>query len=147
MSSPGHLNLRTAGLLLIPPILWAGNAVVGRLVHESVPPITLNFLQPLAHAAAMSDGGPGSVWSVLCNASVADTDSVDKADTAPVPAAVKHECCLGLAQAASVIAPSAAYVALPPVTTALAPSLPVARGLAAAIRDGPTRPRGPPSLG
>ena len=45
MSSPGHLTLRTAGLLLIPPVLWAGNAVVGRLIHESVPPLTLNFLR------------------------------------------------------------------------------------------------------
>jgi drug/metabolite transporter (DMT)-like permease len=45
MSMPGHLSLRTAGLLLIPPVMWAGNAVVGRLVHELVPPITLNFLR------------------------------------------------------------------------------------------------------
>jgi drug/metabolite transporter (DMT)-like permease len=45
MSAPGHLTLRTAGLLLIPPVLWAGNAVVGRLVNESIPPITLNFLR------------------------------------------------------------------------------------------------------
>lgn len=39
------LNFRTALLLLVPPLLWAGNAVVGRLVHELVPPITLNFLR------------------------------------------------------------------------------------------------------
>jgi drug/metabolite transporter (DMT)-like permease len=39
------LNFRTAFLLLVPPLLWAGNAVVGRLVHELVPPITLNFLR------------------------------------------------------------------------------------------------------
>ena len=45
MSAPGHLTLRTAGLLLIPPVLWAGNAVVGRLVNESIPPITLNLLR------------------------------------------------------------------------------------------------------
>jgi drug/metabolite transporter (DMT)-like permease len=32
-------------LLTIPPLLWAGNAVVGRMVHEMVPPITLNFLR------------------------------------------------------------------------------------------------------
>lgn len=42
--TPG-LNFRTALLLLVPPLLWAGNAVVGRLVHELVPPITLNFLR------------------------------------------------------------------------------------------------------
>ena len=35
----------TAALLTIPPILWAGNAIVGRLVHEMVPPVTLNFFR------------------------------------------------------------------------------------------------------
>lgn len=39
------LNFRTAMLLIIPPLLWAGNAVVGRMVHALVPPITLNFLR------------------------------------------------------------------------------------------------------
>ncbi len=42
---PNGLNLRTALLLLVPPMLWAGNAVVGRLVSTLVPPITLNFLR------------------------------------------------------------------------------------------------------
>ncbi len=45
MSTAGHLTLRTAGLLVIPPVLWAGNAVVGRLVNESIPPLTLNFFR------------------------------------------------------------------------------------------------------
>ena len=35
----------TALLLVIPPLLWAGNAIVGRMVHTLVPPITLNFLR------------------------------------------------------------------------------------------------------
>jgi drug/metabolite transporter (DMT)-like permease len=36
----------TAALLLtLPPLLWAGNAVVGRLVSELVSPMTLNFLR------------------------------------------------------------------------------------------------------
>ncbi len=38
--SPG-----TALMLTVPPVLWAGNAVVGRLVSDLVPPITLNFLR------------------------------------------------------------------------------------------------------
>jgi drug/metabolite transporter (DMT)-like permease len=42
--NPG-LNLSTAALLTVPPLLWAGNAVVGRLVNEMVPPVTLNFLR------------------------------------------------------------------------------------------------------
>ena len=55
---PHTLTPRTAGLLLIPPLLWAGNAIVGRLVHELIPPLTLNFLRwvlafvlllPIAH--------------------------------------------------------------------------------------------------
>lgn len=39
------LSPATAALLTVPPLLWAGNAVVGRLVTELVPPITLNFLR------------------------------------------------------------------------------------------------------
>ena len=35
----------TALLLTVPPLLWAGNAVVGRMVSPLVPPITLNFLR------------------------------------------------------------------------------------------------------
>jgi drug/metabolite transporter (DMT)-like permease len=40
-----RLTLRTAALLTLPPLLWAGNAVVGRWVQDLVPPITLNFLR------------------------------------------------------------------------------------------------------
>ena len=39
------LTPSTALLLTIPPLLWAGNAIVGRMVHELVPPMTLNFLR------------------------------------------------------------------------------------------------------
>lgn len=38
--SPGTILLFT-----IPPLLWAGNAVVGRLVREMVSPMTLNFIR------------------------------------------------------------------------------------------------------
>lgn len=40
-----RLTLRTAFLLTLAPLLWAGNAIVGRVVHDLVPPITLNFLR------------------------------------------------------------------------------------------------------
>lgn len=40
-----RLSPQTILLLTMPPILWAGNAVVGRLVHEMVPPMALNFLR------------------------------------------------------------------------------------------------------
>ena len=36
---------RTVLLMTLPPLLWAGNAVVGRLLVGSVPPIALNFLR------------------------------------------------------------------------------------------------------
>ena len=39
------LNARVALLLTVPPLMWAGNAVVGRLMVEQVPPLTLNWLR------------------------------------------------------------------------------------------------------
>jgi drug/metabolite transporter (DMT)-like permease len=44
-NSRPRLTLFTVLLLTLPPLLWAGNAVVGRLVNDLVPPITLNFLR------------------------------------------------------------------------------------------------------
>lgn len=40
-----RLTPATAVLLTVPPLLWAGNAVVGRMVSGLVPPITLNLLR------------------------------------------------------------------------------------------------------
>ena len=40
-----RLTPSTALLLTLPTLLWAGNAVVGRLVSGLVPPMTLNFLR------------------------------------------------------------------------------------------------------
>ena len=63
-----RLTLNTAWLLVVPPLLWAGNAVVGRLVTDLVPPMTLNFLRwalafvillPLAHRLLRQDS---SLW-------------------------------------------------------------------------------------
>lgn len=39
------LSASTAMLLTLPPLLWAGNAIVGRLVRDAVPPMTLNLLR------------------------------------------------------------------------------------------------------
>lgn len=44
-NSRPRLTPLTVLLLTLPPLLWAGNAVVGRLVNDFVPPITLNFLR------------------------------------------------------------------------------------------------------
>ena len=40
-----RLTPGTIALLTLPPLLWAGNALVGRMVQHLVPPITLNFLR------------------------------------------------------------------------------------------------------
>ena len=40
-----RLTLPTALLLTVPPLLWAGNAVVGRAVADLIPPMTLNFFR------------------------------------------------------------------------------------------------------
>jgi drug/metabolite transporter (DMT)-like permease len=61
----------TALLLTVPPLLWAGNAVVGRMVSALVPPITLNFLRwaiaffillPLAAWVLKRSSGLWSHW-------------------------------------------------------------------------------------
>jgi drug/metabolite transporter (DMT)-like permease len=61
----------TALLLTVPPLMWAGNAVVGRMVHDLVPPITLNFLRwlvaffillPLAWQVLRPSSGLWSHW-------------------------------------------------------------------------------------
>jgi drug/metabolite transporter (DMT)-like permease len=65
------LKPATALLLTVPPLLWAGNAVVGRLVSDLVPPITLNFLRwlvalfillPLAWRVLRPGSGLWSHW-------------------------------------------------------------------------------------
>ena len=40
-----RLTLPTALLLTVPPLMWAGNAVVGRVVVDLIPPMTLNFFR------------------------------------------------------------------------------------------------------
>ena len=51
----------TAWLLTLPPLLWAGNAVVGRLLVGSVPPLLLNTLRWSLAAALLLPLG----WRVL----------------------------------------------------------------------------------
>src|SRR3990167_2733037 len=46
MSAPApRLTPSTIALLLIPPLMWAGNAVVGRMMQGAIPPITFNLLR------------------------------------------------------------------------------------------------------
>lgn len=66
-----RLTPATALLLTLPPLLWAGNAVAGRLMHGLVPPMTLNFLRwllagllllPLAHRLLRRDSALWPHW-------------------------------------------------------------------------------------
>jgi drug/metabolite transporter (DMT)-like permease len=66
-----RLTPSTALLLTVPPLLWAGNAVTGRLVSGLVPPMTLNFLRwalafvlllPLAAPVLRPGSGLWSHW-------------------------------------------------------------------------------------
>lgn len=65
------LTPSTALLLTVPPVLWAGNAIVGRMLREAVPPMTLNLIRwalallillPLAHRVLRKDSGLWSNW-------------------------------------------------------------------------------------
>ena len=104
--------------------------------------ITLNFLQPLAHAALMRDGGPMAVslWTSMCAPSASQDDAQDS-----MPAAGKmHECCLGLAHASTIAEPSTAFVAVDRLPENVQP-LETAEALTpVGIRDGPSQPRAPP---
>lgn len=66
-----RLTWGTAALLVVPPLMWAGNAVVGRLMSGLVPPITLNFLRwavafvlllPVAGWVLRADSGLREHW-------------------------------------------------------------------------------------
>ncbi len=72
MPSPtGRLTPRAALLLSLAPLFWAGNALVGRMVHTLISPMTLNFLRwtlagllllPLARWVLRSDSVVWPHW-------------------------------------------------------------------------------------
>jgi hypothetical protein len=100
--------------------------------------ITLNFLQPLAHAALMRGGAPAN-WSAMCLPSAQQGD-----EQHPAKAGTPHECCLGLAHATTLAEPSAAFVAIGRLSASVRP-LETAEALTpVGIRDGPSQPRAPP---
>ncbi len=106
--------------------------------------VTLNFLQPLAHAALMRDGGPiaVSLWTSMCTPSTGQ----DAQDSMPAAGKV-HECCLGLAHASTLAAPSTSFVVAQPLAVTVERPLVALDALApVGIRDGPSQPRGPPSF-
>ena len=107
--------------------------------------ITINFLQPLAHAALMRDGGPQAaalMWGAFCQPT-ADQDDAQ----GPAPAAGKmHECCLGLAHAPVLAELFFTFVPIDPTafTTHVATAVDVVSPVG--IRDGPSQPRAPPAF-
>lgn len=65
------LTPATAALLMAAPLLWAGNAVVGRMLRDAVPPMRLNLLRwsiallillPLGRLVLGKSGGLRSNW-------------------------------------------------------------------------------------
>ena len=69
-----RLSPSTALLLIVPPLMWAGNGVVGRAVGEMVPPMMLNLLRwvlagllllPLASSVLRADSGLWQNWNPL----------------------------------------------------------------------------------
>lgn len=58
---PARLTLRVALLLCVPPLMWAGNALTGRLLAGTVPPLQLNALRWLVALALLLPLG----WQVL----------------------------------------------------------------------------------
>ncbi|WP_425066780.1 DUF2946 family protein [Reyranella sp.] len=107
--------------------------------------ITLNFFQPLAHAVLMRDGGPEAAartWGVFCLPG-ADEDG---SQSAGQQAGKVHECCLGLAQAPVLAEPSVtAFLLVEPVVETVVFAANDEALAPVGIRDGPHRPRGPPS--
>jgi len=57
----GMISGRTALLMTLPPLMWAGNAVVGRLLVGHVPPLTLNFVRWVLAALLLAPLG----WRAL----------------------------------------------------------------------------------
>jgi drug/metabolite transporter (DMT)-like permease len=63
------LTPSTVLLLTVPPLLWAGNAIVGRLVRSAVPPMTLNLLRWTIALAVLLPLG----WTTLRQAGVLES--------------------------------------------------------------------------
>ena len=106
--------------------------------------ITLNFLQPLAHAALMRDGSPeamAGLWGAFCMPTAGGEGQSQSSAPAPIKV---HECCLGLAHAPALAAPPAAFLLVEPAVVAVRFAAKLDAIAAVGIRDGPGQPRGPP---
>ena len=100
--------------------------------------ITLNFLQPLAHAALMRGGAPAD-WAAMCLPGAQQGD-----DQNPATAGKAHGCCLGLAHAQALGEPLTTFVAIDRPATTVRPLETAEVLVSVGIRDGPSQPRAPP---
>lgn len=122
---------------------WCASAFAAALFA-----ITLNFLQPLAHAALMRDGGPmdasqaaAKMWGVFCLPAAGQDDAQGQ-----MPAAGKnHECCLGLAHAPALADLSTAFTRVEHVAATVRFVAATDARSPVGIRDGPSQPRAPPA--
>src|SRR5258708_35501255 len=78
--------------------------------------ITLNFLQPLVHAALMRDGGPAAsgVWASMCL-----PDTAPDGQQGSMPAGKLRHCCPGAGHAPAPAAPFLAFLPGRPVVLAI----------------------------
>ena len=114
---------------------WRATALAAALFA-----ITVNFLQPLAHAALMRDGA-SATWAAMCLPSAQQGD-----EQTPATAGTPHECCLGLAHAPALGEPSTSFVAIDRPATTIRPLATAETITPVGIRDGPSQPRAPPLL-
>ena len=105
--------------------------------------ITLNFLQPLAHAALMRSGAP-MTWAAMCLPSIQQGGAQQGDEQRPATAGTMHECCLGLAHAPILAEPSTASVAIDSLPESVRPLATAEALTPVGIRDGPSQPRAPP---
>jgi Protein of unknown function (DUF2946) len=108
--------------------------------------ITLNFLQPLAHAALMRSGMADSPFAVLCTSEGSQLVSRQHHADGHKQALHSHDCCLGLTQAPAMAEPPQAFLLVEPAALIVRFVAPVDALAPVGIRDGPNQPRGPPAL-
>ncbi len=105
--------------------------------------ITLNFLQPLAHAALMRSGMPAN-WAAMCLPSALQGGNQENDTQHPTTAGTPHECCLGLAHAPVLGEPSTSFIAIDRPLATVRPLEAAEVLTTVGIRDGPAQPRAPP---
>jgi len=108
--------------------------------------ITLNFLQPLAHAALMRGDMAGGPFAVLCTSDGTQLVSEQNTADGSKQALHSHDCCLGLAHVPAIGEPPQAFLRVEPAALIVRFVASVDALAAIGIRDGPRQTRAPPSI-